>query len=324
MTAKMARDVMAALLVISWVTLASASCDGPPGRSAGRSQTPATGGGADASTGDTGKGGTQLDYSQPPPQATAPAPHAAAATPTVVPTAQFLSGDDPRVGALFVSGAYGSHFCTASVVQSPGHDLLMTAAHCLNDGKGQGKTSIVFVPGYTDGAAPYGVWTPRALIVDPQWAGGGDPDHDVGFVVLNPSDGENIQDAVGANQIDFNAGFTQLVQVTGYPETDNSPVTCQNWTTRYSATQLTFACAGFYGGTSGSPWIIASDAAAARTPQVVGVIGGYQRGGDTNSVSYSVYLGSAIETLYEQAKAASTAAVVPAQGTAPGPATTAG
>jgi hypothetical protein len=37
------------------------------------------------------------------------------------------------------------------------------------------------------------------------------------------------------------------------------------------------------------------------------VIGGYQQGGDTDSVSYSSYFGPAIRTLYEQAVASSRA-----------------
>src|ERR1700731_2819824 len=38
----------------------------------------------------------------------------------------------PAVGALFTTskGRLGQHFCTASVVDSPAGDLLMTAAHC--------------------------------------------------------------------------------------------------------------------------------------------------------------------------------------------------
>jgi hypothetical protein len=39
----------------------------------------------------------------------------------------------------------------------------------------------------------------------------------------------------------------------------------------------------------------------------VGVIGGYQQGGDTPSVSYSAYFGSGIHQLYEQAVSGGTA-----------------
>ncbi len=38
-----------------------------------------------------------------------------------------------------------------------------------------------------------------------------------------------------------------------------------------------------------------------RAGTIVGVIGGYQQGGDTPSVSYSTYFGSGIHQLYEQA-----------------------
>ena len=201
----------------------------------------------------------------------------------------------PRVGALFYSGLPGSHFCTASIVASPGRDLLITAAHCVNDGRGHDRGNIVFVPGYVDGVIPYGVWTPRQVIVDPRWAHGGDPDYDVGFVVLNPKNGRNIQDVLGGYQIGFNAAAGR-VQVTGYPAAASTAVTCGNWTTKQSARQLRFACDGFPEGTSGSPWVAAGG--------IVGVIGGYEKGGDTPAVSYSPFLGTDIEELYAKAVAA--------------------
>lgn len=75
----------------------------------------------------------------------------------------------------------------------------------------------MFIPGYQDGATPFGVWTPRRLLVAPQWASSSDPDFDVGFVVLQPLDGKNIEEVLGANQIGFDVGFDHLVRVTGYP-----------------------------------------------------------------------------------------------------------
>ena len=212
--------------------------------------------------------------------------------------------DTPRVGALFEHDATGNHFCTASVVDSPGHDLLITAAHCIHGGKGGGyKQDIVFIPGYADGATPYGVWTPSKLFVDQRWVASSDPDLDVGFVVLNPDGGKNIQDVLGANQIGFNAGFTNIVRVTGYPASVDAPVTCKNQTSQQSTYQVKFECGGFFGGTSGSPWITHFDLKS-RTGTIVGVIGGYQEGGNTDSISYSAYFDDDIRTLYEQAQAA--------------------
>ena len=208
-----------------------------------------------------------------------------------------------RVGALFEHDASGNHFCTASVVSSPGKDMLITAAHCIHGGKGSGyRSDIVFIPGYRDGQEPFGVWTPAKLLVAPQWADSSDPDFDVGFVVLQPDDGRNIEQVLGANRLMTDTGYRYLVHVTGYPDSAGSPITCVNWTSRQSATQLRFQCGGYTGGTSGSPWVTRFSTRS-RTGVIVGVIGGYQQGGDTDAVSYSVRLDAAILRLYQQAAA---------------------
>jgi V8-like Glu-specific endopeptidase len=206
-----------------------------------------------------------------------------------------------RVGALFEHDANGGHFCTASVVASPGKNLLITAAHCIYNGDGSGyNNDIVFIPDYRDGTAPYGIWTPRRLLVAPQWADSADPDFDVGFVTLQPYDGDDIEQVLGANQLGDDSGYQYLVRVTGYPSSAAAPITCVNWTSRQSDTQLRFDCGGYTGGTSGSPWVTHFDPRS-RTGTIVGVIGGYQEGGDDPSVSYSAFLGSGIHQLYEQA-----------------------
>jgi V8-like Glu-specific endopeptidase len=206
-----------------------------------------------------------------------------------------------RVGALFLRVGSDDHFCTASVVSSPGRDLLITAAHCINGGDGSGyRSDLVFIPDYRDGEAPYGIWTPARLLVAPGWASSAAPALDVGFVVLEPKNGEDIEQVLGANTLAFNSGYRNLVRVTGYPQSSSEPITCRNWTTEQSASQLEFSCGGFTGGTSGSPWITRFDSGAG-TGSIVGVIGGYQQGGDTASVSYSAYLDDAIRQLYEEA-----------------------
>jgi hypothetical protein len=70
------------------------------------------------------------------------------------PTTAPPSEENLRVGALFEHDASGDHFCTASVVASPGHDLLITAAHCIHGGKGGSYgQDIVFIPGYRQAVA---------------------------------------------------------------------------------------------------------------------------------------------------------------------------
>ena len=210
-----------------------------------------------------------------------------------------------RVGALFLHSSSGNHFCTASVVASPGGNVLITAAHCLNRGKGSHvyNSDIVFIPGYRDGQAPFGVWTPSKLIVARQWVASSDPDFDVGFVVLQPHDGKNIQQILGADRIALDDADRYQVHVTGYPASSDSPITCDNTTTLHSATQLQFDCAGFTGGTSGSPWVTRYRPST-QSGTIVGVVGGYEEGGDTPSISYSVRFGPDILRLYRRAVAA--------------------
>jgi hypothetical protein len=59
----------------------------------------------------------------------------------------------------------------------------------------------VFIPRYRDGRAPYGIWPPARIVVAPQWMSSSDPELDVGFVVLKPYDGKNIEGVLGANQL---------------------------------------------------------------------------------------------------------------------------
>jgi V8-like Glu-specific endopeptidase len=205
-----------------------------------------------------------------------------------------------RVGALFYDNTQGDHYCTAGVVESPHGNLLVTAAHCIYSGSGGYSKHIVFVPGYQDGEMPYGVWAVKRMLVDDRWIRSSDPDLDVGFVTLESNGGMNIQQMLGANKLGINKGFDNLVRVTGYPSASDEPVTCTARSVQQSAFQMRFACAGYPGGTSGSPWVLHLNPHK-RTGEIVGVIGGYQAGGDTDSVSYSSYFDDDIKRLYDRA-----------------------
>jgi V8-like Glu-specific endopeptidase len=184
--------------------------------------------------------------------------------------------------------------------------MIITAAHCVHSGKGGGYLSgLVFVPGYRKGNAPYGVWKVRSQFVDPRWASSSDPDLDVGFAILDPLDGRNIADVLGANLLGIDQGFTNVVRVTGYPTRSEEPVTCINRTTKEYKHQMRFACNGYPPGTSGSPWLTHYDPKN-RRGEVVGVIGGYELGGTIDAVSYSAYFGDDVRRLYEQAVRRST------------------
>ncbi len=221
------------------------------------------------------------------------------------PPGQRVAAAAIKVGALFSTEGSEDHFCTASSVKSPHGDLLITAAHCVYDSANGGlRKNIAFVPAYRHGHTPFGVWTPKSFIIDSRWKSSADPDLDVAFIVLDESDGRSVASVLGANGISFHTSYTQTVRVTGYPQNADAPITCVNTTSEYSPTQLRFACQGYSGGTSGSPWVVRVDTRS-ETGTIIGVIGGYQEGGDSSDVSYSVYFGAAVEALYQQALAAS-------------------
>ena len=215
-------------------------------------------------------------------------------------TARATTGN-ARVGALFSQSADGDHFCTASVVHSAAGDLLLTAAHCVHGGQGGSYGSdLVFVPGYRDGTTPQGQWPVTRIVVDQRWINSSDPDLDVAFLTVGEVGGKNIEDVLGGNTLGIDQGFGKTVRITGYPSTADMPVSCFNSTTQQSQYQMRIACTGFPGGTSGSPWLVRFDGAKG-TGTVIGVIGGYQRGGDSPDVSYSPYFGSDVQDLYNLA-----------------------
>jgi V8-like Glu-specific endopeptidase len=212
---------------------------------------------------------------------------------------QTFSGT-PAVGALFTmsKGKLGNHFCTASVVSSPQNDLVITAAHCVT-----GISGFVFVPGYDRGTAPYGIWTVTKIYEDRSWKSSSDPDDDVAFLqVSQPGSIVPIEDVTGAEALETGTPSRQLVEVIGYPQSGNQPITCRNWTREPMSEQLEFDCGGYTDGTSGGPFL------ASVNPQtgqgaVIGVIGGYEQGGLTPQVSYSSMFGANVAALYRLAVA---------------------
>lgn len=215
---------------------------------------------------------------------------------------RFITGT-PAVGALFSPSGHslGSHFCTASVVDSSTGDVLITAAHCVS---GLPPGQVVFVPGYSDGRTPYGIWQVTHIFVAPAWSASQNPDDDVAFLVVHRSAGAKpIQAITGGERLGTGWGPGQWVHVIAYPSDQDRPLACQARTSPLGATQMQFNCAGYSDGSSGGPFL-ADFSASTGEGTVIGVIGGYQLGGDTPAVSYSARFGSEVQSLYRTAVSA--------------------
>ena len=145
------------------------------------------------------------------------------------------------------------------------------------------------------------MWTVSKVIVDSRWRTSAGPDHDFAFLVVRqPGNTSNIQQVTGGEKLGIGYPARDRVDVIGYPDRLDVPIICQRRTRPLRAHQMKFVCGGFTGGTSGGPFL-ANVSVATGDGTVIGVIGGYEQGGDLASVSYSPRFGRAMRALYRSA-----------------------
>jgi V8-like Glu-specific endopeptidase len=232
------------------------------------------------------------------------------APPPGTPTAVQFKGV-PSVGAIFQAGLDKPHSCSASVVRSPGHDLILTAAHCIS-GTGAG---ILFAPGYVNGNTPYGVWKVQKTWVSHTWISSQNPHNDYAFLqvksrVINKRR-VNIQDVTGGAVLGLAPQAGTKVTDIAYPYgIDDRPIICTNKIIETRG-YPTFNCNGYPGGTSGSPFLVER---RGRPSAVVGVIGGLNQGGCYEWNSFSSPFGLETYRTYLRAVFRLPADTVPAAG----------
>lgn len=184
---------------------------------------------------------------------------------------------DPRVGAIFrgVSQEGGNlHVCTGSVVHSAGGDLVLTAAHCL-----LGEMDATFVPGFAGEATTTDTFTVDEVYFDARWIASRDPRADYAIAKVRGA-GPVERRAGAALSLSAAPPAGSRVRVTGYPAgVGGRPIACEGATGVTEGGFPSLPCKGLVDGTSGAPWISGST--------VVGVVGGFEGGGCTESVSYS-------------------------------------
>ncbi|MEV3989154.1 trypsin-like serine protease [Streptomyces sp. NPDC049837] len=236
-------------------------------------------------------------HSAPRPEAVADG--AAAPAPSAAP--QRSAAPSPGLPSVGVLLDEDGHWCTASVVDSPKGNVVATAAHCVY-ADGAASTDFSFAPGFRGDARPYGTWKVGTVQVADAWkAAGDDADaHDYAFLTLEPdARGRQVQQVVGAARPDWASGPERRVTVTGYPNKDHNPadgpISCTTDTRRDPdlAGSMVMECAGFFDGTSGSPWLADG--------RLIGVLSG----GDTDTESTAVLFDAAARTLYDRAVKAS-------------------
>ena len=131
------------------------------------------------------------------------------------------------VGKVFFTLGSKDFVCSGALVRSKRAYVVLTAAHCVSNGRGQWATDWTFVPGYNDGAAPYGQYTARRFFVSPRWTGPGTGSerYDVAFVRVTPMPtyGSRSRGSGGPARLPIRFARTQTVTasspayVFGYP-----------------------------------------------------------------------------------------------------------
>jgi V8-like Glu-specific endopeptidase len=239
--------------------------------------------------------------------AATPSGHAAVAggPPPGTPTATEFTGV-PTVGALFFADGSGNHYCSASVVNSLTRNLVLTAAHCVYSATSGSATTVEYVPGYHDGQRPYGVYPGKSVAVSDGWKQRADINVDFAVLTVapDPSTGRQVQAVTGGNWLGVDLGYDHQIEAIGYPMTTEEPVHCA--TRSFAApvpSQLQFNCDPFPDGTSGGPFLIGYNPRRG-SGIVIGVIGGYEQGGDFTWTSYSSYFDEKVLALYISAELA--------------------
>jgi hypothetical protein len=193
------------------------------------------------------------------------------------------------VGVLLLRGQHP--FCTASIVNSPRGNLIITAAHCL--GRRLAST-LMFAPYYYDESAPLGEWQVTGQVFPPGWFPYGNINQDFAFLTVQG----DVQARAGAESLGFSLPVPASVRVEAYSLTGRLTI-CDRRPGVIAVAgqhQLSFACPGYQKASSGGPFLTGVDRQGLGT--IVGVIGGYQHGGSTSFMSYSSPFGGILHKLY--------------------------
>jgi hypothetical protein len=192
----------------------------------------------------------------------------------------------PEIGVLLAHDPKDNkdYACTASIVDSSNHSVVLTAAHCIYvpGQPGYFRTNIVYAPGYYGslscptvtttvsrfacGHAPLGVWSPFATDVPGDWACCTNHQLDFAYLDVRPQNGVTIGAQVGGGLvITFNPSRGDFWTLFGQP--GQSLLECfaqafDDHVAKSGPDALIVndpACENMSEGASGGPWINSSN-----------------------------------------------------------------
>ena len=166
------------------------------------------------------------------------------------------------VGKVFYTQpGQGNFVCSGAVINTDTDAFVFTAGHCVQDG-GVFATNWLFVPGYKNGAAPFGEFVATQLTL-PSFPPSFSLNFDHGAAIVAPSaSGVSVEDAVGAFGIALFEKLRQNWRAYGYPAlapfNGEGLFTCDSPTVAViedDPPPIGISC-DMTGGASGGPWVI--------------------------------------------------------------------
>lgn len=165
-------------------------------------------------------------------------------------------------GKVFFRKPSGGDFtCSASALNSPSKQLVITAGHCVHEGSGGNwMQNWVFVPRYRSGARPFGTFSAKQFRTFNAWISNSDRSRDVGMVTTWPLNGNKLVNVVGGHGLNWNYGKTVDVTILAYPSNFNNGEIqqwCQGTTRAVSIFdgRIEIRC-NFHPGASGGGWLM--------------------------------------------------------------------
>jgi V8-like Glu-specific endopeptidase len=218
------------------------------------------------------------------------------------------------VGKIFFTLGDTDYTCSGALVPSKRGLVVLTAAHCVTNGRGQWAVNWTFAPGYADGREPYGLYRAHRFFVSPHWRGPASSErYDVAFVQVTPAPADGPRSrrpsAPAGLPIRFAASQTaaerRQAYVFGYPALPPYTGLYLNYCAGPAATSATrrgsldIGC-GMTAGDSGGPWLTGF------SPQTgagsIAAVTAYKLSGDLRTL-YGTVLGPAARDLYLRASA---------------------
>ncbi len=201
-------------------------------------------------------------------------------------------------GKVFFHKPSGGDFsCSGSALNSPSKQLVITAGHCVHEGRGGNFVqNWIFIPRYRNGARPFGTFSAKQFRTFNAWITNSDLSRDVGMVTTFPLNGNKLVNVVGGHGLNWNFPRAVSVTILAYPSNFNGgqiQTVCQGTTSDGGGGTIKIGC-NFGPGSSGGGWLMSFNNSTG-----LGQVNGVMSTIDGAGVNRSSYFDTAVKAMFD-------------------------